>query len=275
MKTAATRSLWSQGAAIRDLNALRARLSEVKCGGLRALAGPWPLVTALWSDVAPRQSRYVSSGPTLVSTLARAADEVVLRYGLALPRPLPPCLPAPLRNASDRAFVLCDGVALRHACAAWLRDKGMVVREVPSAEGTPVRAVASRIAELAALVRGHPHAFVGVGEVMVNAFPEVGRTGHAGRGGRCTHLTAEVALALARTRLPARWTFAAIATDGVDGMAGGGAWAGSERVPPEGALAESIAAFDTASLWGQAGTLLPRRPTGNNLRDLWVLVVMP
>ena len=83
MKTAVTTSLWRRGAAIRDLNALRARLSEVKCGGLRALAGRWPVVTAVWSDVAPRQGRYVSSGPTLVSTLARAADEVVFRYGLS------------------------------------------------------------------------------------------------------------------------------------------------------------------------------------------------
>ena len=269
MKVEATKTLWQKGAPIRDLNALRARLSEVKCGGLRVLAGQWPVVTALWSDVAPRQASYVSSGPTLISALAQSADEVVRRYGLSLPLPLPPCLPVPRRNSLDRAFLLCDGIALRRACAAWLREKGASVKEVSSAEGTPARALASRIAELAANVRGRPCAFVGSGEVQVEAPTQ------AGGVGRCAHLTAEVALAFARKCLHKRWTFAAIATDGVDGTAGGGAWTGSGRAPSEGALAESIAAFDTASLWAREGTLVPRRPTGNNLRDLWVLAVVP
>jgi hydroxypyruvate reductase len=269
MKVEATRTLWQKGVPIRDLNALRARLSEVKCGGLRGLAGRWPVATAIWSDVAPRQASSVSSGPTLVSVLAKTADDVVHRYGLSLPLPLPPRPPTPRRNVLDRAFVLCDGVALRRACAAWLRDQGASVKEVSSAEGTPARALASRIADLAAAVRGRPRAFVGSGEVQVEAPPQ------AGVGGRCTHLAAEVALALARKCPHKRWTFAAIATDGVDGTAGGGAWTGSGRVPSEGALAESIAAFDTASLWAREGTLVPRRPTGNNLRDLWVLAVVP
>jgi hydroxypyruvate reductase len=268
-KVEATKTLWQKGAPIRDLNALRARLSEVKCGGLRVLAGRWPVVTAIWSDVAPRQGSYVSSGPTLVSSLSRGADEVVRRYGLSLPIPLPPCLPLPRRNAMDRAVLLCDGVVLRRACAAWLRDQGASVKEVSSAEGTPARALASRIADLAAAVGGRPCAFVGTGEVQVEAPTQ------AGVGGRCTHLTAEVALALARKCLHKRWTFAALATDGVDGTAGGGAWTGSGRVPSVGALAESIAAFDTASLWAREGTLVPKWPTGNNLRDLWVLAVGP
>jgi hydroxypyruvate reductase len=269
MKVEATRTLWQRGAPIRDLNALRARLSEVKCGGLRVLAGRWPVVTALWSDVGPRQASHVSSGPTLVSSLSRSADEVVRRYGLSLPKPLPPCQPAARRNALDRAFLLCDGVALRRACAAWLRERGASVREVWSAEGTPARDLASRIVDLAADVRGRPRAFVGSGEVQVEV------PAQAGGGGRCTHLTAEVALAFSRKRVHKRWTFAAVATDGVDGTAGGGAWTGSVRVPTAEALSESIASFDTASLWAREGTLVPRRPTGNNLRDLWVLVVVP
>lgn len=122
---------------------------------------------------------------------------------------------------------------------------------------------------MVAEVRGRACAFVGNGEVRVDAPP------NAGRGGRCTHLVAEVALALVRKRIPGRWAFTALATDGVDGSAGGGAWTDSEKVPPESALAQSIETHDTASLWASAGTLLPMKPTGNNLRDLWVLVVTP
>ena len=269
MKAAVTGALWRQGAPIRDLNALRTRLSEVKGGGLRALAGPWPVVTALWSDVGPRDARWVSSGPTLPSDLARGAKEVALRHGLVLPLPLPPYRPPSPRHEGDKTFVLCDGVILRRACSAWLSGMDLRAREVSCPEGTPARALAKKIAERVAKMHARASAFVGNGEVRV----EVPRG--SGRGGRCSHLVAEVALALVRRRIPGHWAFTALATDGVDGTAGGGAWTDSESVPPESALIQSIEAFDTASLWASAGTLLPMRPTGNNLRDLWVLVATP
>lgn len=269
MKAAVTGDLWRRGARIRDLNTLRTRLSEVKGGGLRTLAGRWPVITALWSDVGPRDARWVSSGPTLPSDLGRRAREVALRYGLVLPLPLPPCRPSSPRHEGDKTLVLCDGLVLRRACSAWLGGLGMRVREVSCPEGTPARALALKMAGMAATVRARACAFAGNGEGRV-AVPR-----SSGRGGRCSHLVAEVALKLIGKRIPGRWAFAALATDGVDGTAGGGAWTDSESVPPESALLQSIEAFDTASLWATAGTLLPMRPTGNNLRDLWVLVVAP
>jgi hydroxypyruvate reductase len=72
------------------------------------------------------------------------------------------------------------------------------------------------------------------------------------------------------------WTFAAFATDGVDGGSGtGGAIVDSRLVAGlrESALDRAVAAFDTGTLLRALGAAVPSRPTGHNLADLHVLVV--
>ncbi len=269
-KTAVCAEMWRRGAAIRELNAVRARLSEVKAGGLRRLAGKWPVATAIWSDVGPRDGKLVSSAPTLPMDLGRLAGKALARYGVAVPRPLPRLRPPPPTREGDRWAVIYDACKLRGELAEALAAREMKVREVPCREGVTASGIARvlrRMAEESA--GGVSHAFVGAGEVRVDA------SGKSGNGGRCTHLAAEVALQFSRRCFRGRWAFAAIATDGVDGAAGGGAWVDKDCLPEEAVLQEALASCDTGSLWERAGTLLPRRPTGNNLRDLWVLTVRP
>jgi len=110
-----------------------------------------------------------------------------------------------------------------------------------------------------------PRALVGAGEATVKAKA-------SGRGGRCSHLAAAVAKRMLKARSSRRWLFAAVATDGVDGGAGAGAWTDWEVVPCERELGEALESCDTGTLWEKAGTLAPRNPSGNNLRDVWVLV---
>jgi glycerate 2-kinase len=268
MKAAVTRELWARGALIADLNVVRRRLSEVKGGGLRRMAGPWPVTTALWSDVSWRDRRLVSSGPTTSWRSRSSAEEVVKRYGLELPLPLPEEASSPSPDG-DACFVMSDGVALRREAARWLRAMGFGVTEMACGEGVPARSVARRLAGVVGAARRRAHAFVGTGEPLVEV------AGCAGLGGRCTHLTAEVASALVTSRSDSRWAFCSLATDGVDGCAGGGAWTDDVHVPSSRELSAAIATFDTGTLWKRHGTLVPRRATGNNLRDLWVLVVWP
>jgi glycerate 2-kinase len=268
MKAAVTRELWARGAPIADLNAVRRRLSEVKGGGLRRMAGPWPVTTALWSDVGWRDRRLVSSGPTTAWRPRRSAEEVVRSYGLSLPAPLPEEVPS-RRLAGDACFVMSDAIALRSEAARWLCERGFAVSEVACGEGESARSVALRMAGVPRASRRLPRALVGTGE------PRVEVAGGAGVGGRCTHLAAEVAQALARSRSTSRWAMCALATDGVDGCAGGGAWADDAHVPSLSELARSLAAFDTGTLWRRNGSLVPRKATGDNRRDLWVLVVWP
>lgn len=259
-------ALLNAGAAISEVNAVRARLSQVKAGGLLASVGSWPVVTAVWSDVGPRHAKLVSSGPTLPWRSAEDAEDVVARYGVTLPRDLPGPVHASTRRG-DAWFVLCDALALRRGIAQRLSAAGCDVREMPVREGESAEALAERIAR--AFMRGRsrrPLALVGAGEAPV-------RASGSGRGGRCSHLAAALTSAMAAGKEPSRhWMFAAIATDGVDGSGGGGAFADSKALPSSVQLERALDACDTATLWDRMGTLLPRRPSGNNLRDVWAMV---
>jgi hydroxypyruvate reductase len=104
------------------------------------------------------------------------------------------------------------------------------------------------------------------GETLVRAAePSVIVRHRAGKGGRSTHLAALVA-----RELPPHVTFAAIATDGVDGASG---TAGAiVQAMSSAELDHAIARFDTGSFLKNAGAALPSKRTGHNLADLHVLV---
>ncbi len=258
-------ALLAAGAPIRHVNVVRARLSRVKAGGLLASVGPWPVVTAVWSDVGPRDARLVSSGPTLPWRSAVTAESVLKRYGIDVPRSLPETAPPPGRSR-DSWFVLCDALSVRKGLAGRFRASGYDAREVAVGEGESAWDLAERVARTFSRSRSrHTLALVGAGEATVKALP-------GGRGGRCSHLAAAVALALSHAKCGKHWAFAALATDGVDGTGGGGAFVDSGALPSEAHLKRALEATDTAVLWKEAGTLLPGRPTGNNLRDVWALV---
>lgn len=265
-KAALTEALLARGADIRDLNGVRARVSAVKCGGLRDSAGRWPVTTAIWSDVGPSSARLVGSGPTVAWSPGPGAESILRRYGLEPPLPLPASHAPPRTPCGDRWFVLFDALGLRTSCVARLREHGFTARAIPCAEGRSAKAVAEDLCRGFAAARSRrPAALVGVGE------PRVDPRGAGGAGGRCSHLAGELALALNREGMRG-WAFAALATDGVDGNAGAGAWVDSASAPSQNDLRSALRAFATGDLWERNGSLVPRSPSGNNLRDLWVLV---
>ncbi len=253
------RALLDSGAPVCDVNAVRIRLSAARGGGLRSRAGAWPVFTGVWCDVAPGRWRLTGSAPMLAPGRLPLAEDVLARLGLAAAAPLPPRR-AVRAGRGDGAACLADSFALAEAAAAWLRREGWDARRVPSREGAEAGEVVRGLLRRAAGAR-RPAAFVGSGEAPV-------RVAVRGRGGRCAHLACTAALALAGRP---GWTFAALATDGVDGEAGGGAVLSAGSSPGPDALAAALARCDTAPLLSACGGLLPRRPTGNNLRDLWVL----
>ncbi|MGA9752834.1 MAG: DUF4147 domain-containing protein, partial [Acidobacteriota bacterium] len=181
-KAAATALLMQRGASIGEINTFRARLSTVKAGGLLGSVRPWPVLTAIWSDVGAGRGRLVSSAPTLPWRVRESAEAVVARYDLQLARPLP--APGPKASAArgDRWMVLFDALALRRLVAAGLREEGYTTIEMPVPEGVHAGRLAARIMERFARRRSRaPLAVVGTGEATVAA------QGAAGRGGRCSH----------------------------------------------------------------------------------------
>ncbi len=265
-KAGVVSELLRRGASIGEVNAVRVRLSRIKGGGLLSSTSGWPVATGIWSDVALGAEAMVGSGPTLPWSSGGSAEEILRRYSLAPPKPLPPPDPPPRKGAGP-VFVLARPLDLRRSLAARLRRAGFVVTEVAVPEGRSAEGLAEVVAERWRVSTGgkRRRALVGVGEAPVAA-PDGG-----GAGGRCSHLAAAVALALQR-RGKSRWAFAALATDGADGTGDGGAFTCFRCAPAAPLLEEAIRRGNTAGLWRTVGGTVPRGATGNNLRDLWALV---
>jgi glycerate 2-kinase len=260
-----TGRLWRGGATIRELNAVRASLSSVKAGGLLESVRDCRVRTAVWSDVGSRDGVLVGSAPTIPWKPSPPPLEVAARFGVALARPLPRRRRGGPRRTEWQ--VIFDAAALRRRFAGRLRELGYRTSEFLQREGERAEELAARIARCWTLNAGRGlAAVVGCGEAPVAVPPG------SGRGGRCSHLAAAVALELGRAGSARRWAFAAMATDGVDGVEGAGAFVEAGACPSVARLRDALRRCDTASLWAEAGGLLPAAPTGNNLRDLWVLL---
>ncbi len=254
------KALLESGAPIRDINAVRLRLSRARGGGLRLRAGAGPVFTGVWCDVAPPQWRLAGSAPTFWPGRVPRAERIVERFSLRLLKPLPPFFRV-AGSALDRAVSLADSGRMAEDAVSFIKEEGMEARSILAPEGISPRALARRFRAEALKTANRPAAIIGAGEAPVRVMAK-------GRGGRCSHLACEMSLAL--QGVPG-WTFIAMATDGVDGSAGGGAVVTGETAPPAGRLEKALAVCATGDLLGEHSCLLPRAPTGNNLRDLWVL----
>jgi hydroxypyruvate reductase len=184
-----------------------------------------------------------------------------------------------------RTKVVLSPEDLPRVVARLLSDAGVSVRVLPPSQGT-----AETLAdEYAALARAAtrtpsgPRAFVRAAEPSVVV--TVGRSGLGegrGKGVRSTHLATLVGRALGAAALPSSRTvrFAALASDGVDGVSGtGGAIIDGglaarvfARLGPS-ALDRALASFDTGTLLQVMKTATPSAPTGQNLADLHVLLI--
>lgn len=254
--------LLASGAPIAEINAIRMRLSRVKGGGLRRRIPSGPVFTGIWCDVAPRDSRLAGSAPTLSVPSPLSAETVVARRGLNIPWPLPPDRILRRAPSGDRHAVLFSGETLAALAVRVFEGLGYRARPMRLPEGTDAGSLAAKFRELAQGAPGGKSIWIVSGEVSTLA--------GGGRGGRCSHLAALVALELAGLR---GWTFAALATDGVDGAGDGGALVSADAMPSTAEICDAVGGGDTASLWAAHGTGLPRKPSGNNLRDLYVLAV--
>lgn len=250
-KRTLTRAMLASGATVQDINVVRKHLSQIKGGGLARAAAPRDVVTLVVSDVIGGTASDVGSGPSVLddSTVAEAR-RLLRRFAPAHARlPLASTLardPRPLR-----ARVLVSPEHLARAMARELDAKLLAPSQAD---------VESLAADYVSRARRLPR-----GAAVVRAAePSVVVPAKAGKGGRSSHLAALVARGL-----PEGVTFAAIATDGVDGSSG---TAGAIVDASSGRdLDRAIAGFSTGPWHQRNGTALISKPSGHNLADVHVL----
>jgi hydroxypyruvate reductase len=272
--------LVAAGIPIGAINCVRKHVSAIK-GGRLAARVRGRSVTLVYSDVSDGALADVASGPTMTDATTRedAANivkEVARRDGRgqdvlerASARLRDPACPETVKQFDDdhEGYVrlIADNGTLTSMAAELCRPL-QAVRWQGQMEGDVDEAARALYARWETLQPG---------EVLVaGGEPTVVRRGQ-GRGGRCTELAVRFALAAQeRTRWRAAGSVTALfgSSDGVDGSSGaaGVLFRGIHSFDVASAR-EALDRSDSAITAAGIGELIMMPPTGNNLRDLFLL----
>jgi glycerate 2-kinase len=288
------RTLVHSGAPIAEINAIRKHLSAVKGGRLAQAAYPAQQVSILVSDVPDATPDALASGPTMPdSTTVHDCERIAAKYGLL--DQFPSSTADLFREhtldetpkSDDPAFVrarwwtvLSNETAIDEAAGA-ARAAGFAVEIDNCCDDWDYEKAAdylvNRVRELRA--KEPRVCLLSGGEVTVTV-----RNG--GTGGR----NQQFALACAEKIAGDRITVLSAGTDGIDGNSpAAGAIVDGSTVMRAGALQtgdmqaseenvgtstvrDALADFDTFPFLNKLGDAIITGPTGNNVRDLRVLL---
>ncbi len=270
------------GGSIAEINAIRKHLSAVKGGRLAQAAAPAQQVSILVSDVPDKALDSLSSGLTLPdSTTVEDCYRIAERYGVV--EEFPPAvrelftkkLLDETPKSDDPAFVnarwwtVLSNASVVQAAAAKVAAHGFAVEVDNSCDDWDyAKAGDHLLKKLRRLRQGVSRAaIVSGGEVTVKV-----KAKH-GVGGRNSHFALYCAQKVAGEAI----TVLSAGTDGIDGNShGAGAIADGTtlaRATNAGLdAAKVLAAFDSFPLFERLGDAVVTGPTGNNLRDLRVLM---
>jgi glycerate 2-kinase len=275
------RLLIASGASIAEINSVRKHLSRIKGGRLATQAGAREKITLLISDVPANALDALGSGPSLPDT--STVDDclaVLARYNLRdrLPSSIQALLVAGLsespkpdhpafRNAT--ATVLLDNSTFLEQAAQIANGIGYAVEVDCSCDDWSYQDAAKYLLLKLEALRAHVKkiCLLSGGEVTVR-LPQ-----DPGTGGRnlqfCLHCAAE--------NLAAGTTILSAGTDGVDGNSPA---AGAVVDPTTRARGEQLNlpiekylhSFDAYNYFAPLGDAIMTGPTGNNLRDIRILL---
>jgi len=271
------------GAPIADLGKVRRHLSAVKGGRLAAAAGRATKITLAVSDVPKRQEAALASGPTIPDpTTVDDAMQVIAKYELRgrLPRRICEWIDAgkmrETPKSGDAAFfnahfsLLLGMDDLFHPAHRAAESLGFITCCDNSTDDWPVVDAAGyllkQLEEFAAMHAGRRVALIADGEV---SSPVTG----PGIGGRNAAFVLSCAERIAGTRV----AVLSAGTDGIDGNSfAAGAVADGETMARATELgmdaAEYFRASDAFTFFSRLDDAVVTGPTGNNLRDLRVLL---
>jgi glycerate 2-kinase len=275
------RSLVHSGAPIAEINAIRKHLSAVKGGRLAQAAHPAQQVSLLVSDVPDSTPDALASGPTMPdSTTLNDCCGIAAKY--ALLEKLPPAVHELFRRhaleetpkSDDPAFqrarwwtVLSNKTAVEAAAAA-AKDAGFTATVDNSCDDWDYSGAAEyllgRLRELKK--QSQRVCLISGGEVTV-------KVSNGGTGGR----NQQFALACAQKISGENITVLSAGTDGIDGnspaagtLADGTTLSRAQSCSLD--AAAHLAAFDAYPFFEALGDVIVTGPTGNNVRDLRILL---
>jgi glycerate 2-kinase len=289
-KQEVTSLLLRAGATIRELNAVRKHLSDVKGGQLARWAAPARVVSLIMSDVIGDPLDFIASGPTAPDTTSFSdAIAIMQKYGVKAPAVMErlqngarghvPETPKP----GDAIFRHVDNVIManNHLLVAAASKKAQALGFKTLLLGTEVEGESKDIARFFAAIASEigrsgnpippPACVLAAGETTVTV------RGH-GLGGRNQEMALAWAIAMSSRLSPSPCCFASVATDGTDGptSAAGGLvdpFTYSRAVEMGLVPLKYLRANDSSNFLRATGDLIVTGPTQTNLMDLQILLV--
>ncbi len=276
------KTLVNSGAPIAQINAVRKHLSAVKGGRMAQAAQGAQQVSILVSDVPENALDSLSSGPTMPDS-----STVEDCYRIVHEHQMLPDFPASVRELFDRraldetpkrddaAFarsrwwkILSNETAEKAAAAAASKHGFAVEIDHSCDDWDYAKAADYLLGRLSELRRGVAKAcIISGGEVTVKV------PANAGTGGRNQHFALYCAQKIAGENI----VVLSAGTDGIDGVspAAGAVADGTtlERAKEAGLDVDAhFRGFDSFPLFERLGDAIQTGPTGNNVRDLRVLM---
>jgi glycerate 2-kinase len=276
------KTLVLSGAPIAQINAVRKHLSATKGGRMARAAQGAQQVSILVSDVPENALDSLASGPTMPdSSTVDDCYRIVNQYNML--ESFPPSVRELFERHAleetpkkdDPAFarsrwwtVLSNSTAEKAAAEAAAQQGFRVEIDHSCDDWDYAKAADYLLGRLRALQHEVPRAcIVSGGEVTVKV------TGHGGLGGRNQHFALYCAQKVAGENI----TVLSAGTDGIDGNspAAGAVADGTtcDRARAAGLdPAKTLRSFDSFSLFEKLGDTIRTGPTGNNVRDLRILM---
>jgi hydroxypyruvate reductase len=280
-------ALLKSGAPISAMNAVRKHISRIKGGRLAAAAYPAKVVSFVVSDIPGDVLSLVSSGPTIPDAVSRDdALAFVEKFDIALS----PKLAAFLKSAAvaprpdDPVFaghevhLVASAKQSLLAAASYAAERGLAAHVLSDAIEGESRDVARMHAAMAMFAQAEakpfapPCVIISGGETTVT----IGANG-TGKGGRNGEFALSFALDIAGRR---GIHCLAADSDGIDGSennAGGYCDGGTaDRIRAKGFDPSSfLKAHDSWTALSHAGDLFVTGPTGTNVNDFRVMLLLP
>lgn len=279
------RELVHSGASIAEINCVRKHFSAVKGGRLALAAQGIASLSLLISDVPPEHLDALASGPTLPDTsTVEQCREILARYDLQsifplsvqqfFARPDLPETPKP-ETFTAKAITLLNSDDLAEAARRRAEELGFHTVVDNTCDDWDYRAAAEYlVARLRSSRSIAPRVcLISSGEVTVK-LPSAAKQGS---GGRNQHFSLYAATLLDPS--DASTVILSAGSDGIDGNSPAAGAIVDEQMLQGDAAEEAISAaknslqeFDSSNFLGQMSAIISTGPTGNNLRDLRILL---